>query len=132
MSDETKVKRDPVTGQFLPGTKISTKDATERGKLGYTVKKAEDKEQLIVEAGYTVDNCPTDFKLLCKRAAQGDVRAILEYGKMTRPSASQPDTVNNCEYFEGCILLSAYRNESSQEDTDASKQRLATSRSNGE
>ncbi len=49
---------------------LSTEDATERGKLGYTVKKAGDRDALILEAGYTVDNCPTDFKLLYKHLKQ--------------------------------------------------------------
>lgn len=67
-------------------TKVLSKDkAAEMARLRWAKPIKDDTEALIREAGFdVVEDAPTHFKLNCKKAAQGDIRAIVEYRKFTR------------------------------------------------
>ena len=64
-------------------SKLSSAEASAMSKKRWAKPVKEDTEALILEAGYKVKDCPTDFRLLCERAAGGDVRSIIEYGRRT-------------------------------------------------
>ena len=84
MTEGNKItRRDPKTGRILPGGKIlSGEEATSMVQKRWDKPLKEDTEDLILEAGYqNTKDCPTDFRLLCERAAGGDVRSIIEYGR---------------------------------------------------
>ena len=94
-------------GQIV-SKELSSQEAAELAKRRWSKPLKEDTNALITEAGYTdTKDCPTDFRLLCERAAGGDVRAILEYMKKTRPADTIDLDVNTCEYFSNCVVFKA-------------------------
>jgi len=128
MSD---LQRDPETGK-ITGNKLSTERAQELARKRWSKPIEQNTEALILEAGYTAENVPTDFRLLCERAAQGDVRSILEYMKKTRPTDISLDLdANTCRYADSCILFTAYEGRANQDTIQDAKERLRDSRDNG-
>ena len=122
----SELEQDPITGR-ITGNKLSSEEARAMAKRRWSKPLKEDTEALIIEAGKTVEDCPTDFRLLCERAAGGDVRSIIEYGRRTgRYAKDIPDLdgVNTCQYADSCILIAAYAGRASQDETDAARARL--------
>lgn len=128
MSDD--LERDPETGR-ITGNKLSTEEARALANKRWNKPLKEDTEALILESGYqNTKDCPTDFRLLCERAAGGDVRAILEYMKKTRPKEMLDLDVNTCVYYEdgGCIMFKVqadtWREGEKEAEITAVKQRI--------
>ena len=87
---------------------LSKEEATERGKKGYTVKKAESRGQLLLEAGYPdEDTAPEHLKLLAGMA-QNNVAAMAAWIKLTRGAEDTQEPIGNtCPYHPTCILFVA-------------------------
>ena len=112
-------------------SKLSSAEASAMSKKRWAKPVKEDTEALITEAGLDVKDCPTDFRLLCERAAGGDVRSIIEYGRRTGRYTKDTidlEGVNTCQYADSCVLQSAFEGRVSQEETDAARERIAARR----
>lgn len=98
------------------------------GKLGNTVKKGESADELLRQAGYDPPgDAPEHLQLLAKMGAgrgAGAVAALRDFVKLTKQSEVTTEAGNNCQFAEGCILLSGYRGEHNQEDTEQARERL--------
>ncbi|GAH53695.1 unnamed protein product [marine sediment metagenome] len=128
MTDDGRKTERGEDGKFV-SSELSSEVAADMAKRRWSKPLKEDTEALITEAGYSdTKECPTDFRLLCERAAGGDVRAILEYMKKTRPADKIDLDVNTCEYFDTCIIFKAladtWQPGERETETDAAKQRI--------
>ena len=87
---------------------LSKEEATERGKKGYTVKKAESRGQLLLEAGYPEEDSAPEHLRLLAGMAQNNVQAMTAFIKLTRgQDDSQEPIGNSCPYYSSCILFVA-------------------------
>ena len=104
----TITERDEL-GRIKKGGKVLTsQEAGKIGKLGYQVKKASSREQLLVEAGYdNPKDAPEHLHILAKQAITS-TPAMNAFLRLTQPERIEERKNGACPYQDTCTI---FRNE---------------------